>query len=129
MTKINVIINISLSFLFRGISYLLGGFDTGIKVLIGVIIIDYITGLAKAIYLKNINSTIGLKGIIKKMGYLVIVALSVQIDKIIGIESVRTIVIYFFVANEGISILENWGLMGLPLPKKLINILEELKEK
>lgn len=129
MTKINVIINISLSFLFSGISYLLGGFDTGIKVLIGVIIIDYITGLAKAIYLKNINSTIGLKGIIKKMGYLVIVALSVQIDKIIGIESVRTIVIYFFVANEGISILENWGLMGLPLPKKLINILEELKEK
>lgn len=129
MTKINVIINISLSFLFSGISYLLGGFDTGIKVLIGVIIIDYITGLAKAIYLKNINSTIGLKGIIKKMGYLVIVALSVQIDKIMGIESVRTIVIYFFVANEGISILENWGLMGLPLPKKLINILEELKEK
>lgn len=129
MTKINVIINISLSFLFSGISYLLGGFDTGIKVLIGVIIIDYITGLAKAIYLKNINSTIGLKGIIKKMGYLVIVALSVLIDKIMGIESVRTIVIYFFVANEGISILENWGLMGLPLPKKLINILEELKEK
>lgn len=129
MTKINVFISISLSFLFSGISYLLGGFDTDIKVLIGVIIIDYITGLVKAIYLKNINSTIGLKGIIKKMGYLVIVALSVQIDKIIGIESVRTIVIYFFVANEGISILENWGLMGLPLPKKLINILEELKEK
>lgn len=129
MTKINIFISISLSFLFSGISYLLGGFDTDIKVLIGVIIIDYITGLVKAIYLKNINSTIGLKGIIKKMGYLVIVALSVQIDKIIGIESVRTIVIYFFVANEGISILENWGLMGLPLPKKLINILEELKEK
>lgn len=89
---------------------------------------DYLTGVCKAIYNKKINSTVGLKGIMKKVGYLIVVAVAVEIDRIIGnTGAIRSLVIYFFVANEGISILENWGNMGLPLPQKIFDALEQLK--
>ena len=93
-------------------------------------LLDYITGICKAIVNKKINSVIGIKGIIKKIGYLILVALSVQLDNITGgTGALRTLVIYFFVANEGISILENWGSIGLPMPKKLMETLEQLKKE
>lgn len=108
--------------------YFLGGWDIALQILITVIILDYITGVCKAIYNKKMNSKVGAKGIIKKLGYLIVVAVSVELDRITGnTGAVRTLVIYFFVANEGISILENWGGMGLPLPQKLTDTLEQLK--
>lgn len=108
--------------------YFLGGWDIALQILITVIVLDYITGLFKAMYNKKINSTVGLKGIIKKVGYLIIVSVAVILDKITGnTGAIRTLVIYFFVANEGISILENWGGMGLPLPQKIFDVLEQLK--
>ena len=108
--------------------YFLGGWDIALQLLISVIVLDYITGVFKAIYNKKINSSVGLKGIIKKIGYLIIVAVAVILDKIAGnTGAIRTLVIYFFVANEGISILENWGGMGLPLPQKIFDVLEQLK--
>lgn len=108
--------------------YFLGGWDIALQTLLIVIVLDYITGVFKAIYNRKINSSVGLRGIIKKLGYLIIVAVAVILDKIAGnTGAIRTLVIYFFVANEGISILENWGGMGLPLPQKLIDTLEQLK--
>lgn len=110
--------------------YLLGGWDIALKCLIIVMIIDYITGILSAIFNKKLNSKIGLKGILKKFGYLCIVALSVIIDMITGETGViRTLVIYFFVANDGISIVENIAEMGVPMPKKLLEILEQLRKK
>ena len=92
--------------------------------------IDYITGICKAIIYKKVNSIVGVKGVIKKFGYILIVALSVLIDKILGDTSaIRVLVIYFFIANEGLSILENWALIGLPLPNKLKQIFEKLKDE
>ena len=100
-----------------------------LKTLLIFILLDYVTGVCEAISNKKLNSIIGAKGIIKKIGYLIIVALAVQLDTITGnTGAIRTLVIYFFVANEGISILENWGSMGLPLPKKVIDVLEQLKK-
>lgn len=114
--------------LATGLVYFLGGWDVALQVLILVVILDYISGVCKAIYNKKVNSEIGLKGIVKKVGYFVIVAVAVMLDRIIGNTGVlRSLVIYFFVANEGISILENWGGMGLPLPQKLKDTLEQLK--
>lgn len=114
--------------LLTGIAYFLGGWDTAIQTLILVMCIDYITGVIKAIKKKKLNSKTGLWGIAKKFGYLLIVMLSVVMDKIVGdTGAIRTMVIYFFVANDGISILENWGEMGLPLPQKIFNVLEQLK--
>lgn len=110
--------------------YLLGGVDVALQCLLIMIILDYISGIASAIYNKNLDSKIGLKGILKKFMYLVIVCVSVIIDKIVGNTGVvRTLVIYFFVANDGLSIIENMGKMGIPLPKKLIDTLNQLKNK
>ncbi len=109
--------------------YFLGGWDMALKALLIIIALDYLTGVCDAIANKKINSKIGAKGIIKKVGYLIIVAVSVQLDQIVGdTGAIRNLVIYFFVANEGISILENWGSMGLPLPEKVMEVLEQLKK-
>lgn len=111
--------------------YLFGGFDSLVISLIIVMAIDYITGICKGIYHKKLNSTIGLKGILKKFGYLLIVILATLFDNIIHDESmaIRALVIYFFISNEAISILENWGSLGLPLPKKIFDVFEKLKEQ
>ena len=110
--------------------YYLGGLDIALKSLLIMIIIDYLTGVLSAIYNKKVNSKIGFKGIIKKFSYLFIIALSVIIDNVLGqTGTIRTLVIYFFVANDGISILENVAEMGVPLPQKLIDTLEQLKKK
>ncbi len=118
------------NFLIGIICFLFGGMDALMVTLLIVIGIDYITGVLKAIYQKNLSSKMGLYGIIKKCGYLLIVVLSVQADKLLGNESMalRTVVIYSFIANESLSILENWGKMGLPLPNKLVKALSSLKE-
>ncbi len=122
------LINLTTGTLATTLVYFLGGWDIALQTLLIVIVLDYITGVFKAIYNRKINSSVGLKGIIKKIGYLIIVAVAVILDKIAGnTGAIRTLVIYFFVANEGISILENWGGMGLPLPQKLIDTLEQLK--
>lgn len=122
------ITNFSLATLLTGIAYFLGGWDTALQTLILVMSLDYITGVCKAIKKKKLNSKTGIWGIIKKLGYLIIVMLSVVMDKIAGdTGAIRTMVIYFFVANDGISILENWGDMGLPLPQKIFDVLEQLK--
>ena len=110
--------------------YFLGGWDIALQILVVVVVLDYITGVCKAIYNKKMNSTVGLKGIMKKVGYFIVVAVAVVLDRITGgTGAIRTLVIYFFVANEGISILENWGGMGLPLPQKLMDTLEQLKSE
>ena len=110
--------------------YLLGGIDIALKSLLIIICIDYLTGVLSAIYNKKLNSKIGFKGILKKFSYFCIIALSVIIDEVLGQTGViRSLVIYFFVANDGISILENVGEMGIPLPQKLTEVLEQLKNK
>ena len=122
---ISDVISVILTFLI----YFLGGFDIALKSLLIVIVIDYATGILSAIYNKQINSKVGFKGILKKFSYLLIIALSVIIDNILGQSgTIRTLVIYFFVANDGISILENVAEMNIPLPPKLLETLEQLKE-
>jgi len=63
------------------------------------------------------------------MGYFLIIILGVMLDKILGSNIIRNVIIYFFISNEGISILENWALMGLPIPKKLRDTLLELRKR
>lgn len=125
----NVLSNV-LSVIFTTFVYLLGGFDVALQSLLIVIVIDYITGVSSAIYNKKLSSKVGLKGIIKKFCYLCIVALSVVIDNLLGQSGmIRSLVIYFFVANDGLSIIENMADMNIKLPKKLIESLEQIKNK
>lgn len=130
MTKLKFFLNSIGGLLLSFTNYFLGGADTSLKAILVVFAIDYITGVCKSIVNKNTNSKVGVKGIIKKVGYLLIIGLATILDRIMGESmAIRNLVIYFFVANEGISILENWAAMGLPLPKKLFEALEKLKEK
>ena len=119
-----------ISVILTTIVYVLGGVDVALKSLIIIIIIDYLTGVASAFYNKKVSSKKGLKGIIKKFCYFLVVALAVIVDNLMGQSGViRTLVIYFFVANDGISIIENMAEMDIKLPKKLIDALDDLKHK
>lgn len=118
------------SVILTTIVYLLGGIDIALQSLLIVIVIDYLTGIASAIYNKELSSKIGFKGIIKKFSYLLVVALSVVIDNLLGQSGlIRSLVIYFFVANDGLSIIENMAEMKVKLPQKLIDALEQIKKK
>lgn len=120
----------SISVILTTFIYLLGGFDIALQSLLIVIVIDYLTGISSAIYNKELSSKVGFKGIIKKFNYLLIVALSVIIDNIMGHSGlIRTLVIYFFVSNDGISIIENMAKMNVKLPEKLIEVLKQINNK
>ena len=123
-----------LSLIFANIAtvfiYIFGGVDAALLCLIIAIIIDYISGIIKAYITKELSSTIGLKGILKKVGILCIVALSVLVDRITGeTGAIRTLVIYYFVANEGLSILENLAAAGVPFPSSLKKSLKAIKKE
>ena len=125
-----IAINNVFSVILTTIIYLLGGIDIALQSLLIVIVIDYLTGIASAIYNKELSSKMGFKGIIKKFSYLLVVALSVVIDNLLGQSGlIRSLVIYFFVANDGLSIIENMAEMGVKLPQKLIDALEQIKKK
>ena len=122
------LISIIFSWTATALSFLFGGLDNALVILVVVIVIDYITGLLKAWVKGNIDSKVGRKGIVKKIGCLVYVVLAVCLDHLAGdTGAIRTLVIYFFVANEGISITENLGALGVPLPQILMEKLEQLK--
>ena len=125
-----IAINNVFSVILTTIVYLLGGIDIALQSLLIVIVIDYLTGIASAIYNKELSSKMGFKGIIKKFSYLLVVALSVVIDNLLGQSGlIRSLVIYFFVANDGLSIIENMAEMNIKLPQKLIDTLEQIKKK
>lgn len=110
--------------------YLWGGFDVAMQCLLIAIALDYVSGIIKAFVLKQLSSNVGFKGILKKVGILVVVALAVLIDRVTGESgAIRTLVIYYFVANEGLSIIENAGKSGLPIPHSIKEALEALKRQ
>ena len=111
--------------------FLWGTFDGLLYALIAFMIMDYITGLISAYIRKEISSATGFKGIAKKVFIMMLVAVGHILDtKVIDGGTVcRSAVIGFYIANEGISILENCGKIGLPLPERLIEVLKQLKNK
>lgn len=114
-----------------GLGFLLGGFDGYLYTLLGLIVIDYLSGLVLAVARRRVSSEIGFIGILKKMLILVMVALGQLLDVNLlgGGATMRTAVIFFYLANEGISITENLSCLGFPLPAKLKAVLAQLAEK
>ena len=107
----------------------LGSFDNLLIALIIFITIDYITGVIKAIINKQYSSEIGFKGISKKVLMIFMVALATQIDLLLDNIGIRYLVIIFYIVNEGMSIIENASLLGLPIPEKLKQAFEKLNSK
>jgi len=108
-------------------SYMVGGVDALVVALLILITLDYITGLLKAIYDKNLSSKIGFKGIIKKVCIFIIVAVAVIIENNFNIAGLRSLTITFFAVNEALSLLENVASLGVPLPKSLTDTLQQLR--
>lgn len=112
------------------IGYLLGGFDTMLISLFIFMIIDYITGIIKATIDKKLSSKIGYIGICKKFLILFVIVISTILDRIVGLDnSIRYLVIGFYLANEGLSILENTVEIGIPVPEKIKDILNNINEE
>lgn len=105
-----------------------GGWDMALQVLVALIALDYITGVAIAIVNQKLSSEIGFRGLLKKMMIFALVYLSVLVSKATETELIRTFVIMFYIANEGISVLENAGKLGVPYPQKLKDVLIQLKK-
>lgn len=124
------IFNTVIAFIGTGLIYLLGGIDVAMACLLIAIVLDYISGLIKAYECKVLSSKIGMRGILKKVGVLLVVMLSVIIDRVTGeTGAIRTLVIYYFVANEGLSIVENLAEAGIPIPKTIKKALKALKKE
>lgn len=127
--KWNSIIKAISGALGAAVGFLYGEINGLFIAIIALMALDYITGIFCAVSTKTLSSEIGFKGLVKKLMILVIIAVGHLVDAyIIGTGSaLMTAVILFFAANEGISILENAALLGLPVPKKLRDVLEQLK--
>lgn len=119
-----------LSGISTALIYLLGGFDVALNCLLIAIVLDYVSGLIKAYNTKTLSSRIGLRGLLKKLGILILVMVAVLVDRVTGNSgAIRTVIIYYFVANEGLSIIENLGAAGIPIPKFLKKALKALKKE
>lgn len=113
------------------LSYIFGSWDTCLMVLVSFMLIDYLTGVIGGIIQKKLSSHIGFVGILRKSTIILVLIVAVLLDRLLngGTWVFRTLVCYFYIANEGISIIENAGKCGIPLPQKLIEVLEQLKDK
>jgi toxin secretion/phage lysis holin len=111
------------------LGYWMGGWDDMLKAIAFMAAADYCTGVIKAIYQKKLSSEIGFEGILKKIVMFIVIAVAYDIQRLIGDNiPLREIVIMFYIANEGLSIIENAAIF-VPIPEKLKNVLLQLREK
>ena len=130
MNNTRAIFNTIIATLGIYITWLFGSWDIAIQVLVAFMIIDYVTGVIVAYINGEVDSRIGFKGILKKVLILIALIVGVLLDRLVGIEwTFRTVVCYFFIGNEGWSILENIGKTGLPIPERLKDGLAQLKSE
>ena len=113
------------------LGWFLGGCDGLLYALIAFVVVDYITGIMCAVVDKKLSSSVGFKGIFKKVLIFTLVGIANVLDvQVIGTGSVlRTAIIFFYISNEGVSLLENAGHLGLPIPAKLKAVLEQLHDR
>ena len=115
----------------------LGGWDAALGVLLGMMAADYLSGLALAIAFRAspkteggaFSSAVSFRGLMRKLSVLVVVWVGVMLDRVLAADYVRTAVILFFTANEGLSVLENTALMGVPYPAFVKSALEALRQR
>lgn len=113
------------------LGYFLGGCDGLLYALVAFVVIDYITGVMCAINDKTLSSEVGFRGICRKVLIFLLVGIANILDaQVIGTGSVlRTAVIFFYISNEGVSLLENAAHLGLPVPEKIKTVLEQLHDR
>lgn len=113
------------------LGYFLGGCDGLLIALVMFVVMDYVSGVMCAVADKNLSSEVGFKGICRKVLIFILVGIANILDvQVIGTGSVlRTAIIFFYISNEGVSLLENAAHLGLPVPEKLKVVLKQLHDK
>ncbi|MPW25941.1 holin [Alkalibaculum sp. M08DMB] len=111
------------------VTYLFGGWSSLLTILLAFVVIDYVTGWMAAGIGGKLSSSVGFKGIAKKVLIFGIVAIANLVDKALGTEIILTATIYFYLANELLSILENAGNAGIPIPPVITNAVQILNDK
>mgnify|MGYP002791478666 CR=1 FL=1 len=113
------------------LGWFLGGFDGLVYALLAFVVIDYVTGVMCAVADRNLSSEVGFRGIAKKVLVFLLVGVANILDvHVIGNGSVlRTAVIFFYISNEGVSLLENASRLGLPIPEKMKAVLKQLHKR
>lgn len=125
----------TIQLVFAGIGgwlgYFLGGCDGLLYALLAFVVVDYITGVMCAISDHTLSSEVGFKGICRKVLIFLLVGIANILDvQVIGTGSVlRTAIIFFYISNEGVSLLENAGHLGLPIPEKMKDVLKHLHDR
>jgi toxin secretion/phage lysis holin len=111
-------------------TWLFGTWDTALQILIIFMILDYCLGVYKGLVNKNLSSRTGFNGIAKKSVIFIILIVGVCLDRLLNTDAwvFRTLVCYFYIANEGISIIENCASIGIPVPDAITNALVQLKQ-
>ena len=129
MEKQNIF-NLAIATVGTWFTWLFGVWDIALIVLVTFMALDYATGLLRGAVNKELSSDVGLKGIARKAVIFVVLIVAVMLDRLLntGAWVFRTLACYFYIANEGISLLENCAQMGLPIPGKLKDALVQLKE-
>ena len=109
----------------------LGGWDTVLYALLMFMALDYLTGFIATAVKKQLNSSAGFTGLLRKAAILLVVALAVLLDRLLNLGEpwIRTAACWFYIANEGISVFENLGLIGIPIPGFLKNMLQQLNDQ
>lgn len=111
------------------LSYWLGGWDVLLKTIVFLAVVDYITGVIKGFYTKQLSSETGFKGLLKKIVMFIVIAVSYSIQNLVGNTiPLREIVIMFYICNEALSLLENAAVF-VPIPDKLRDVLIQLRDK
>lgn len=131
MKSIWISVQLGLATIGGFLGWFLGGLDGFLYALVAFVVLDYITGIMCAVLDKSLSSEIGFRGIFKKVLIFSLVGIGHIIDQsVIGDGSViRTAVIFFYLSNEGVSVLENAAYIGLPVPQKLKDVLEQLHDR
>ena len=113
------------------LGWFFGGLDGFLYALLAFVCIDYLTGVMVAIANKTVSSEVGFKGIFKKVLIFILVGVAniIDVNVLQSGSAIRTAVIFFYLSNEGFSILENAAALGLPIPNKLKDILEQIRQK
>lgn len=128
MEQVRAIINIMAGACAGVLTWVFGAPDAWLYAMLGAIVLDYITGVVAAWFSKTLSSEAGFKGLAKKLLILSIVALANILDVAVGASGVlRSVVIGFYIANEGLSLLENAARCGVPFPNKMLEALKQLQ--
>ena len=131
MKEFWITVQVAFSAVGGWLGWFLGGCDGLLYALIACVLIDYVTGIMCAVVDKKLSSRVGFKGIFKKVLIFALVGLGHILDTyVIGTGAVlRTAIIFFYISNEGVSLIENAAYLGLPVPKKLKAVLEQLHNR